>query len=46
MVTSTLTTTILSMVNIKGGVVKSVSSLFVAWGLALSGYRIYKLALC
>ena len=44
MATSTFTTIILNMVNFKGGVAKSISSLFVAWGLALSGYRIYRLA--
>lgn len=40
MATSTFTTIILAFVNIKGGVAKSVSSLFVAWGLALLGYRV------
>lgn len=40
METSTFTTRTLSFVNIKGGVAKSVSSLFTAWGLALLGYRV------
>lgn len=40
MATSTFKTIVLAFVNIKGGVAKSVSSLFVAWGLALLGYRV------
>lgn len=39
MSTSTFQTIVLALVNIKGGVAKSVSSLFIAWGLALLGYR-------
>ena len=37
---STFITRIIAFVNIKGGVAKTVSSLFVAWGLAILGYRV------
>lgn len=37
---STFQTIVLSLVNIKGGVAKSVSALFIAWGLALLGFRV------
>ena len=40
MATRPFETITLSLVNIKGGVAKSVSSLFIAWGLALSGYQV------
>ncbi|MHB8596741.1 MAG: ParA family protein [Ktedonobacteraceae bacterium] len=39
-VASPFKTVVLSLVNIKGGVAKSVSALFIAWGLALLGYRV------
>lgn len=38
MAISTFKTIVLAFVNIKGGVAKSVSALFVAWGLAMLGY--------
>jgi chromosome partitioning protein len=37
---NTFITRIIAFVNIKGGVAKSVSSLFVAWGLAILGFRV------
>jgi len=40
MAISMFKTIVLALVNIKGGVAKSVSSLFIAWGLAMSGYRV------
>ncbi len=39
METALFKTIVISFVNIKGGVAKSISSLFVAWALALMGYR-------
>lgn len=39
MATSTFLTRVICFCNIKGGVAKSVSSLFIAWALALLGYR-------
>lgn len=37
---STFITRVVACVNIKGGVGKSISSLFIAWGLAILGFRV------